>query len=324
MPSLKDIKRRIKSVKNTQQITKAMKMVSAAKLKRAQDEIVAARPYAEKMLALISSLTSKAAPGSHPLLTATKGNKVGLVFITSDRGLCGGFNSVLLRKADRFISERTDAAVSLYLIGKRAIEHFKRRPLETLKARPMGSGRPDYPAAAQVAKDVMDAYLKGELNEVYIIYSEFKSALAQRPVVHKLLPISEVGDEEAPASEPGLELEPESKPKPKPKSKPKLESGSWSESGIGAARFEYDYIYEPSKETVLASLLPKYIEVQAFRSLLESSASEHGARMTAMDSASKNAAEMIGSLSLKYNRLRQAVITKELMEIIGGSEALKS
>ncbi len=289
MPSLKDIKRRIKSVKNTQQITKAMKMVSAAKLKRAQDEIVAARPYAEKMLALISSLTSKAAPGSHPLLTATEGNRVGLVFITSDRGLCGGFNSVLLRKADRFISERPDAPVSLYLIGKRSIEHFKRRSLETLKSRPMGSGRPDYPAAAQAAKDVIDAYLKGELNEIYIIYSEFKSALAQRPVVQKLLPVAgSRGEEEA------------------------------------EAPFEYDYIYEPSKEAALASLLPKYIEVQVFRALLESSASEHGARMTAMDSASKNAAEMIGSLSLKYNRLRQAVITKELMEIIGGSEALKS
>ncbi|MBI5903563.1 MAG: ATP synthase F1 subunit gamma [Deltaproteobacteria bacterium] len=332
MPSLKDIKRRIKSVKNTQQITKAMKMVSAAKLKRAQDEIVAARPYAEKMLALISSLTSKAAPGSHPFLTATEGNKVGLVFITSDRGLCGGYNSVLVRNADRFISERADAAISLYLIGKRAIEHFKRRQLETLKARPMGSGRPDYPAAAQVAKDVMDAYLKGELNEVYIIYSEFKSALAQRPVVQKLLPVSGVkgvkDEEEAEAapfeSESGSRLESKPKPKPKSKSKSKLEPGSWSESGIEAARFEYDYIYEPSKEAVLASLLPKYIEVQAFRALLESSASEHGARMTAMDSASKNAAEMIGALSLKYNRLRQAVITKELMEIIGGSEALKS
>lgn len=293
MPSLKDIKRRIKSVKNTQQITKAMKMVSAAKLKRAQDEIVAARPYAEKMLALISSLTSKAAPGSHPFLTAAKGNKAGLVFITSDRGLCGGFNSTLIRNADRFLSERAEAAVSLYLIGKRAMEHFKRRPLETLKSRPMGGARPDYPAAAQVAKDVMDAYLKGELNEVYIIYSEFKSALAQRPVVQKLLPVSGVKDKE----EEEVEVE---------------------------APFEYDYIYEPSKEAVLASLLPKYIEVQLFRALLESSASEHGARMTAMDSASKNAAEMIGALSLKYNRLRQAVITKELMEIIGGSEALKS
>lgn len=332
MPSLKDIKRRIKSVKNTQQITKAMKMVSAAKLKRAQDEIVAARPYAEKMLALISSLASKAAPGSHPLLSGSEGGKIGLVFITSDRGLCGGFNSLLLRTAERFITERPGSTVSLYLIGKRAIEYFKRRSITTLKSRPVGSARPDYPAAAQVAKDVIDAYLKGELNEVHIIYSEFKSALAQRPVVQKLLPISEVKDEEAPkpglepAAEPESEPKPGSKPKPKPKSKPKpgSESGSWSESGIDAARFEYDYIYEPAKGEVLASLLPKYIEVQAFRALLESSASEHGARMTAMDSASKNASEMIGSLTLKYNRLRQSVITRELMEIIGGSEALKA
>lgn len=328
MPSLKDIKRRIKSVKNTQQITKAMKMVSAAKLKRAQDEIVAARPYAEKMLALISSLASKAAPGSHPLLSGSGGGKIGLVFITSDRGLCGGFNSLLLRTAERFITERPGSTVSLYLIGKRAIEYFKRRSITTIKSRPVGSARPDYPAAAQVAKDVIDAYLKGELNEVHIIYSEFKSALAQRPVAQKLLPISEVRNEEAPEPglEPATEPESESKPgsKPKSKSKPGSESGSWSESGIEAARFEYDYIYEPAKGEVLASLLPKYIEVQAFRALLESSASEHGARMTAMDSASKNASEMIGSLTLKYNRLRQSVITRELMEIIGGSEALKA
>ncbi len=289
MPSLKDIKRRIKSVKNTQQITKAMKMVSAAKLKRAQDEIVAARPYADKMLGLIASLASKTSSDSHPLLAATGGNKVAVLLYTSDRGLCGGFNAQLLRTTERFLRENKDSELSLYLIGKRGNEYFKRRPTKIMKFRTIGSGRPVYSTAVDIANEVISAYLKGELDEVHIIYSRFQSALTQVPVVERLLPIST------------------------PKGEEKKE---------GAAD-EGEFLFEPTEGAVLASLLPKYVEVQAFRALLETSASEHGARMTAMDSASKNAAEMIGGLTLKYNRLRQAAITKELMEIIGGAEALK-
>ncbi|MDP2689632.1 MAG: ATP synthase F1 subunit gamma [Deltaproteobacteria bacterium] len=287
MPSLKDIKRRIKSVKNTQQITKAMKMVSAAKLKRAQDEITAARPYAEKMLALITSLASKTSPESHPLLAAREEvSKIGVILITSDRGLCGSFNTQMLRTAERFIRGKEGVEVSLYLIGRRANEHFKKRPYGIMHARNVGGARPNYAAAVKIAEDVIGAYLRAELDEVHIIYSEFKSALTQTPVVQKLLPVSTPkGEEEAEA--------------------------------------QVEFLFEPSMEMVLADLLPKYVEVQSFRALLETSASEHGARMTSMDSASKNASSMIGGLTLKYNRLRQAAITKELMEIIGGAEALK-
>ncbi len=264
-----------------------MKMVSAAKLKRAQDEIIAARPYAEKMLSLISSLAAKTPSESHPLLSAGTGEspKTTVIFITSDRGLCGSFNAVLMRTVERFLRE-SENAVNLYLIGKRGIEYFKRRDLEVVKSRPYGGARPNYGHAVEIAQEVINSFLRGEVNDVRIIYSEFKSALAQRPVVQRLLPIT-----------------PEKPPE--------------------AEEFMVEMLFEPSKEAVLSSLLPKYVEVQVFRALLESSASEQGARMTAMDSASKNAAEMIGGLTLKYNRLRQAAITKELMEIIGGAEALK-
>lgn len=289
MPSLKDIKRRIKSVKNTQQITKAMKMVSAAKLKKAQDEITAARPYAEKMLGLISSLASKTSPESHPLLASSGNNgNIGLILITSDRGLCGSFNTVLLKTAERFLREKADSIVHLYLIGKRGMEHFKRRQMNMISSRPLGSGRPSYSSAVEIARQVIGMYLKDELDEVHIVYSQFKSALTQTPVAQKLLPIAA----------------------------PKAEEEAKEEVQV-------EFIFEPSPEAVLSSLLPKYVEVQAFRALLESSASEHGARMTSMDSASRNAADMISGLTLKYNRVRQAAITKELMEIIGGAEALK-
>ncbi len=283
MPSLKDIKRRIKSVKNTQQITKAMKMVAAAKLKRAHDDILAARPYAQKMLDIVNSLASRVRPDAHPLLSKREGRRVELVIVTSDRGLCGGFNSNIIRASEGFIRKNTDSQITLNLVGKKAKDYFKRRGLFIRQERPVGSGRPNYGAAAEIAKDVVDSYIKEAFDETYLIYSEFKSALSQKPVIQKLLPI-----------EPPKE--------------------------IGEAT---EYIYEPSQEAILADILPKYIEVQIFRALLESAASEHGARMAAMDSATKNAKEMIEGLNLNYNRLRQAVITKELMEIIGGAEALK-
>ncbi len=288
MATLKDIKRRIKSVKNTQQITKAMKMVSAAKLKRAQDEITAARPYAVKMLSLITSLASKTSPESHPLLTVREDvSRIGVVLITSDRGLCGGFNTQMLRTADRFLREKSGVEAHLYLVGRRGTDHFKKRSATIMHSRNVGNVRPNYADAVKIAQDVITAYLAGELDEVYIIYSEFKSALTQTPIVQKVLPV------------------------PPPEG-----AGEEEEASV-------EFKFEPSMEAVLAALLPKYVEVQAFRALLETAASEHGARMSSMDSASKNASSMIGSLTLKYNRIRQAAITKELMEIIGGAEALK-
>ncbi len=284
MSSLRDIKRRIKSVKNTQQITKAMKMVSAAKLRRAQEEITAARPYADRMLALIKRLASKTSPDSHPLLTKQGGGRMQVVLITSDRGLCGSYNASLIRRTERFLSEKSESTPSLYLIGRKGTEYFKRRSVDVVKTTPMGSARPGYSFAREIAKDMIRSYVDEGLEETYIIFGEFKSALTQRPVVQRVLPIP-------------VEEETE-------------EAGG-------------EIIFEPSEAGVLDRLLPSYVEVQVFRALLESSASEHGARMTAMDSASKNASEMISSLTLTYNRLRQAAITKELMEIIGGAEALK-
>ena len=286
MATLSDIKRRIKSIKNTQQITKAMKMVSAAKLRRAQEDIIAARPYADKIQGLISSVSSNIPVENHPFFARPETNKVLMMLITSDRGLCGSFNANLIRTAERFMEDRADSEVSLDLMGRRGGEHFKRRPVEVVGSRPLGSKRPDYAFASKIAREVIASHTKDGTGEVYLVYSEFKSALTQRPVVQKLLPV----------------------PSPETKS-------STAEKGV--------YQFEPSEEEVIETLLPKYVEVQIFRALLENSASEHGARMTAMDSASRSASEMIDSLTLKYNRARQAAITKELMEIIGGAEALK-
>ncbi|MBI3399581.1 MAG: ATP synthase F1 subunit gamma [Deltaproteobacteria bacterium] len=283
MPSLKDIKRRIKSVKSTQQITKAMKMVAAAKLKRAHDDIVAARPYAQKMLDIANSLASRVRPDAHPLLHKRGGNRIELIVVTSDRGLCGGFNSNILRATEGFLRNNTDSTITLNIIGRKAKDYFKRRDMKIRQERTVGSGRPKYAAAAEIAKEIVDSYIKETFDETYLIYSEFKSALSQKPVIQKLLPIEPT-------------------------------------KGVEKAA---EYIYEPSQEAILADILPKYIEIQIFRALLESAASEHGARMAAMDSATKNAKEMISSLTLTYNRFRQAAITKELMEIVSGAEALK-
>ncbi len=301
MPGLREIKRRIKSVKNTEQITKAMKMVSAAKLRRAQEDITAARPYSEKMRELVTSLASKAVDVSHPFLVGKGGLRTGLILVTSDRGLCGGFNTILLRTAENFMEERPDAEISLSLVGKRAVEYFKRRGAEIMDSRPAGSIRPGYDTAVEIINKMTALFLKEELDEVHIVYSKFITALTQEPVVQRLLPIT-VEKEEAQEGQEGGE----------------------GQEGQEGGEPEIDILYEPSAEAVLNDLLPKYIEVQLFTALLESAASEHGARMTAMDSASRNAGDMIGSLTLRYNRLRQAAITKELMEIISGSEALKA
>jgi len=190
MPSLKDIKRRIKSVKNTQQITKAMKMVAAAKLKRAHDDILAARPYAQKMLDIIGSLASRVQSDTHPLLLKRQSGKVELIIVTSDRGLCGGFNSNIIRTSEGFIKKNTDnSGTTLNLIGKKAKDYFKRRSLNIRQERPVGSGRPDYTTAAEIAKEIVDSYIKETFDETYLIYSKFKSALSQETVVQKLLPI---------------------------------------------------------------------------------------------------------------------------------------
>ncbi len=287
MPSLRDIKRRINSVKKTQQITKAMKMVSAAKLQRAQDRIMAARPYANKMAEVLANLAVRAKPGIHPLLEDRGMEKILVLVVTADKGLCGAFNSNITRATTHFVREHRESQVSLLTIGRKARDFFRRRPEYTIKGqyveifqRTIG-----YNIAAEIAQTAIKSYIDGEVSTVFVIYNEFRSALQQRVTTKQLIPI-----------------------RPRP---------------VREGELIVDYIYEPSVDAILGSLLPKYVEVQVFRALLESVASEHGARMTAMDSATSNAEEMIGRLTLTYNRTRQAAITKEIIEVVSGADALR-
>lgn len=285
MPSLQHIKRKITSVKSTQKITKAMKMVAAAKLKRAQDRIVAARPYAKKMAEVLGRLTTNVKRDMHPLLAKRECKRIEVMVVTADRGLCGAFNANILRKASGFISEREGTyEISLALVGRKSKEFFERRGYQKRQAWTNIFDRLSYQYASDIAGNLIENFTKGAFDELYIVYSEFKSALQQRTVIERLLPIEGTGTADT----------------------TKL----------------IEFIYEPSEERIFQVLLPKYIEVQIFKVLLESVASELGARMTAMDAASTNASEMISMLTLAYNKTRQAAITKELMDIVGGAEAL--
>ena len=285
MATLKDIKKRIGSLKNTGQITKAMKMVSAAKLRRAQEAIVAARPYAEKMQEVLSSLASGADATANPLLEVRDSKKVGVVLFTSGRGLCGGFNSNLIKKAEKFIAaELPGKEVLMSFYGKKGQEHFKRRGVDAAGDYKIETGQQGYDIATDISSDLIKAYEEGEIDEVYLVYGQFQSALTQIPSVEKLLPI--VPEESAELAE------------------------------------AVDFLFEPDADAILADLLPKYIISQVYKAVLETAASEHGARMAAMDSASKNASEMIDKLTVQYNRARQATITTELMDIINGAEAV--
>ncbi|RNC72220.1 MAG: ATP synthase F1 subunit gamma [Desulfuromonadales bacterium] len=286
MASLKSIKKRIVSVKNTRQITKAMKMVSAAKLRRAQENVVAARPYAKKLGEVLERLARSQDENANPLLQKRVSQKALLILVTSDRGLCGGFNANICKAAERFVKEKKGdyAEISLMTIGRKGFEFLKNRQ-KIRKNYGNVLSNLNYPAAALLAQEVIEGYLAEEYDEVFLLFNAFRSVMSQDITLQQLLPIvPEVTAEEEYAPE---------------------------------------YIYEPSKGELLAELLPKHIEVQMFKALLESVASEHGARMTAMDSASKNATEMIGKLTLQYNRARQAAITTELMEIISGAESIK-
>jgi len=291
MASLKDIKKRIGTVKNTQQITKAMKMVSAAKLRRAQEAVVAARPYADKMADVLSSLALREDADSHPLLAERGKGKALIVLITGDRGLCGGFNTNISKAAERFIREKREGFESyeLLIVGRKGNDYLKRRAgmdITKVHENLVGTGQVSYPIGALLGQEVIELYRSGDYDSVFLVYNAFQSAMTQVQTVKQLLPIV-----------------------------PKV---------VDEGALVTDYIYEPNAAEVLDEILPKNIEVQIFRSLLESAASEHGARMTAMDSASKNASEMIGKLTLQYNRARQASITKELLEIISGAESIKS
>ncbi|MBI5166889.1 MAG: ATP synthase F1 subunit gamma [candidate division NC10 bacterium] len=293
MATLRDIRRRIKSVEGTQKITKAMKMVAAAKLRRAQQRIVEARPYARKMHEVLSSLALRASPEAHPLLARrvgthkAGGDRKGLVVIAADKGLCGAFNSNILRKAMDFLKATPEAElrVTLIVVGRKARDFFRRRPYLLRSEYAYIFDKLDYTHGARIGRDIVDAYVGGELDEVYLVYNEFKSAGIQRVVVEKLLPIEPLGVEEGLAP--------------------------------------IDFIYEPSPQAILDQLLPRHVEVQVYRALLESVAAEHGSRMTAMEAATQNAADMIAALTLVYNKARQEKITKELLDIVGGAEALR-
>ena len=288
MPSLKSIKKRIVSVKSTRQITKAMKMVSAAKLRRAQENVVAARPYAKKLHEVMERLAQSQEMDPHPLMIRREtAPRALIILVTSDRGLCGGFNANISKATERFIREHRDdySDVTLLTIGRKGYDFLKNRQ----KIGKNYSGiisKPTYQAAALIAQEVIQGFLAEEYDDVFLFFNAFRSVMSQDITCEQLLPISPPETTEA------------------------------VESGV-------EYIYEPNKAELLAELLPKSIEVAIFKAMLESVASEHGARMTAMDSASKNATEMIGKLTLIYNRARQAAITKELMEIISGSESIK-
>jgi F-type H+-transporting ATPase subunit gamma len=288
MPSLRDIKRKITSVKKTQQITKAMKMVAAAKLRRAQDRVIAARPYSRKMLAVIANLAGRVERAQHPLLAKREPRKVKLMVLTSDRGLCGAYNTNILRKAVEAVKQfkAEGKEVKVNVVGRKGRDFFRKRSAYTLGKVWSDLGMIDYEKAADVGKNIVERFAAGETDEVYLLYNEFKSVIQQKVTLEKLLPV-----------EPPAEADP-----------------------FMAA---VDYLYEPSAEAILSSILPKHIEVQVYRSMLESQASEMGARMTAMDSATRNAKDMIERLTLKFNKQRQAAITKEISEIVGGAEALK-
>jgi F-type H+-transporting ATPase subunit gamma len=291
MPNLIDIRRRIRSVKSTQQITKAMKMVAASKLRRSQERVIAARPYARTLAATLASVTGRIPPRedgpAHPLLAQREERKVVLVVVTGDKGLCGAFNTNVNRAAGAFLREKKAAGVevSLVTLGRKGADFWKRRTLPILEARPGLFQRFGYDTAAEIARSLATRFTGGEVDAVYAVYNEFRSVISQTVGVKRLLPI-ELGE---------------------------LEAG---EGGT-------EYLFEPAPDVILGRLLPRHVEFQLFRVLLESNAAENAARMTAMESATKNAGEMIDSLTLTYNRARQAKITKELIEIVSGAEALR-
>ncbi len=290
MASLRDIRKRIKSVQNTAKITGAMKMVAAAKLRRAQEAVEHARPYADKMHRLLSDVAIRAereGESPHPLLERRAPDKVELVLMTSDRGLCGGFNSNITRRGERFLWEQAEAhhEIRLSTIGRKGTDHFKRKKAELRHAYTDVFDELNYAQAVNIAGELARYYIEEDLDAIYLLYNEFKNAASQRVTLLQLLPI-----------EPA-EVDPEQ----------------------SVIEFEY----EPSKRHILDELLPRYLSTAIYQALLESAAGEHGARMTAMEAATKNAKEMISKLTLKYNRARQAAITTELMEIIAGAEALK-
>ncbi|MCG6920346.1 MAG: ATP synthase F1 subunit gamma [Acidobacteria bacterium] len=283
MPALIDIRRRIRTVKNTQQVTKAMKMVSAAKLRRAQQAIFAARPFARKMLEVLNRMASRADPHSHPLLEDRGEGKVLAVVITADKGLCGAFNANIIRTVTRFLAERPERDVAFSFVGRKGRDFFRRRQVKVRSEHVGVYQALRFDHAREIAADLVQAFTSGEVDRVFLVHNEFKSVIQQPLVVDRLLPIER------------HMIRPE-------------ESGS-----------ELEYLYEPDPAAIFGEILPKHVEVQVWRALLESVAAEHAARMTAMDAATNNATELIDKLTLHMNKVRQAAITKEIIEVVSGA-----
>ena len=301
MANLRDIKRRITSVKSTQKITSAMKMVAAAKLRRAQQAIENARPYALRMRSTLEEVSKGTLEETHPLLVVHEERKVlELIVVTSDRGLAGAFNSAVLRRAEAVLGERAGEfeKVGLTLLGKKAADYYRRRRANQISFANPIDGDVTYDQAADVAREVARRYVAGELDEVILVFSEFVSTMTQTPTATQLLPFLP------------------------PEPSPEQTMGSVADADDDADD-ALPFEIEPDPETLLAALVPKAIEIEVFRALLESQAGEHAARMVAMESATKNTEELIESLTLKYNRARQAAITSELIEIVTGAQALE-
>ena len=288
MPSLKAIRKRITSVKNTRKITRAMKLVSTAKLRRAQDALIAARPYTAAITKVVAELSSVAGPDSHKLFEERELKKASIVVVTSDRGQAGAFNANVVKAVERYAANELSAAseVSLRIIGRKGNQYFARRRTTITSFDPAPTGATALQTARETANRIVDDFTSGKVDRVFVVYNEFKSAISQIVKVKQILPV--IPEKEAAAGDASV-----------------------------------DFLYEPNKQILLERLVPLYVQIQLYRAALESIAAEFAARMTAMENATKNAGEMIAKLTLSYNRARQAAITKELLEIIGGAEALK-
>ena len=288
MPSLIDIRRRIRAVRSTQQITKAMKMVAASKLRRAQERILAARPFANEMLRVLNSLAARVDPSAHPLLVMrdeqTPRALTLLFVVTADKGLCGSFNTNIVKKAGTFVTEHPARAVALGLVGRKGRDFFRNRGFDVRCERINLFAQLKYTDAQAIAQIAREEFTDGHVGSVCLVYNEFKSVLQQRVVIERLLPI--------------------------PRLEPLEEGGTL-----------VDYLYEPAPQQIFDELLPRHVEIQVFRALLESSAAEHAARMTAMDAATKNSSEMIDQLTLHLNKVRQAAITRDIIEVVSGVQA---
>jgi len=297
MPSLIDLRRRVRAVKNTQQITKAMKMVAASKLRRAQERITAARPYAQQMQRVLGSVASRVGPAAHPLLVVREtrpDSKTLVIVVSADKGLCGSFNTNIIKTAGAFVLESAQPC-ALGLVGRKGRDFFARRGFAIAFEEVGIFQRLKYQDAQRIAQTAMDVFTNGEVDRVMLIYNEFRSVISQKVIVDQLLPVARADVDAAAAA---------------------------SKAEAAMQLSQVDYLYEPSPQEIFNQLLPRYVEVQVYRALLDSNAAFFAAQMTAMDTATKNSAEMIGSLTLYMNKVRQAAITREIIEVVSGAQTL--